>query len=594
MRLILFFFLGFIIFFYIGAILDKLLKHRTYSITGLLIIFAGFIIGFFGHTYFIPPLNILLAVFLLGSGVGLTLHHLLSRRYLLHQRIEHTFIRKHESLFDRSLEILPGALTWTALSSPFWLALVAPYALAYFILLADVYWLTNAIKTAVLLFVGYGRIKKANSTNWLNKLEQDFKGQWEDHYHLFVLPTYNEPFEVVIPAVEAATKLKYPKDKIFFAVGFEERSMKNDPDRVPKITEYINKHISSKLAGVFTSIHPPGLEGEIPGPATNRNWMVKNALKELKKRGINPEQVIVTTLDADFVVHEQFLGGLMHKYLSTPPEIREKRSYTGSFLYTNNYWQAPTPMRLIATGTVFWQLTEMVASDKYMNFSSLSINMKSLLDIGLWIPNKVNDDSGFYWKAYFHFQGDYKVIPHYILITADAVQDVNLWKTFVTQYQQLKRWAYGVEHIPYIVKEYFKRTDIDFWNKTDRLLFVIWGNLRWGFLAIFVTFGGSLLTFLNPQYSQSVLAVNLPIISSWILTAAFIGLFATIYVNEKTAPPRPKNWSWLNHIWSYMQWLLVPVVMITITTIPAIHAQTSLMLGKYLEFRTTTKTREKD
>ncbi len=247
--------------------------------------------------------------------------------------------------------------------------------------------------------------------------------------------------------------------------------------------------------------------------------MIRNAVKELAKRGINPEQVFVTTLDADFVIHPEFLTGALHKYLSTPKRERNKRSYTGSFLYYNNYWQAPTPMRLIATGTALWQLAEMVGSDKYQNFSSLSINLKSLLDIGLWIPDKVNDDSGFYWKAYFHYRGNYKVIPHFLPITADAVLDVGLFKTFQNQYLQLKRWAYGVEHIPYIVTQYFKRSDIDFWDKTDKLFFVIWANLKWGTLALFVTFAGLLIPYINPSYRESVVAINLPIVSSWILTA---------------------------------------------------------------------------
>ncbi|KKQ10029.1 MAG: hypothetical protein US19_C0009G0031 [Candidatus Daviesbacteria bacterium GW2011_GWB1_36_5] len=248
-------------------------------------------------------------------------------------------------------------------------------------------------------------------------------------------------------------------------------------------------------------------------------------------------------------------------------------------------------MRLIATGTAFWQLAEMVGSDKYQNFSSLSINLKSLIDIGGWMPDKVNDDSGFYWKAYFHFNGDYKVIPHYLPITADANLDVSLFKTFQNQYLQLKRWAYGVEHIPYVFKQYFRRTDIDFWNKTDKLLFVVWANLKWGTLALLVTFAGLIIPYINPSYSESAVAINLPIVSSWILTIAFMGLFATIFVHEKTVPPRPKNWSIFKKAWSYIQWLLLPVVLVTISTIPAIDAQTSLMFGRYLEFRVTNKAR---
>ena len=110
-------------------------------------------------------------------------------------------------------------------------------------------------------------------------------------------------------------------------------------------------------------------------------------------------------------------------------------------------------------------------------------------------------------------------------------------------------------------------------------------------LALFISFGGLLIPLINPQFSESVVAHNLSVISSWMLTAAFVGLFATIYVHEKTAPKRPAEWSFITHLWSYLQWSLIPIILVTIATLPAIDAQTSLMLGRYLEFRTTVKVR---
>ena len=132
---------------------------------------------------------------------------------------------------------------------------------------------------------------------------------------------------------------------------------------------------------------------------------------------------------------------------------------------------------------------------------------------------------------------------------------------------------------------------MDFWDKTDKVLFKIWGDLKWGFLAIFVTFGSLFIPLVNPNFKASVLSVNLPIVSSWILTTAFFGLFATIFVHEKIVPKRPKHWSIFKKIWSYLQWLLVPLILITISSLPAIDAQTSLMFGKKLEFRVTNKAR---
>ncbi len=586
MRILLVFFIGFLGFFYSSEIVKRLIKDLRYSIIGLIFVAVGILTGLLGGTYLPEGLNVLTAFFLTGAGLGTITHHLLSRRFILFAKKEQAFVLRHENRFERFLEILPGSLTWLALTSPIWLSFSLPYAVAYLILIADVYWLLTAFRIAVLILIGYKKLEWAKKEPWLKLLKKDYPQDWGKYYHLILLPTYKEALYILGPACDAITNSNYPKEKILLAVGFEER---DDPQKIQEVTAYLKK-IEKKIAGVFITTHPYGLTGEVAGQGSNKNWMVKHIVPKLQEKGINIEDVFVTTLDADFVVHPQFLAGALHKYLSLPETERDKRTFTGVFLYHNNYWQTPTPMRLMATGTSFWQMAEMVGSDKYMNYSSMSISLKALLDIGLWIPDKVNDDNGFYWKAYFHFNGDYKVVPHFLPISGDAVQDETLLKTFQNQYFQIKRWAYGVEHIPYIVKEYFKK-EIAFWDKTDRVLFKIWGDLKWGFLAIFVTFGSLLIPLINPNFRASVLSVNLPIISSWILTITFFGLFATIFVHEKLAPKRPANWSTFKIIWSYIQWLLIPLILITISSIPAIDAQTSLMFGRKLEFRVTNKSR---
>lgn len=560
-----------------------------HSITGLILAILGFLTLIFGENILGSPNNVLLGTAFLGLSLGTMLHHLLSENFIISEKVEKNFVKKHENGVERFLEILPGALTWLALTSPLWLSFTLPFALAYLILLADAYWLFNAFKISFMIYLGYKRMAFAKKQDWQKLVAQDFPAEWKNYYHFLVLPTYKESLEVLQPAFDAIVNSDYSKDKIFIGVGLEER---DSPEKIAQVREYWAKN-SNKIGGAFVTVHPYGLPGELAGPATNRNWMISNAVKEFKKLGIEPDQVLVTTLDADFVIHPQFIAGALHKYLSTPAEVRDRRSFTGMFLYNNNYWQAPAPMRIISAGTAYWQLSEMVGSDKYINFSSLTMNMQSLLDVGLWIPNKVNDDSGFYWKAYYHFKGDYRVIPHYLPISADAVLDVSLAKTFQNQYLQLKRWAYGVEHIPFIVTQYFKAKDHDFWDKTDKLSFILWSYFKWGTMALFIAFGGLLIPFVNPHYAESVVSYNMPIISSWILTTAYIGLFSTIIVHEKTVPPRPKSWGFLHRLWSYLQWSLMPIVLVTIATIPAIDAQTRLMFGKYMEFRTTNKARVK-
>jgi uncharacterized protein YqcC (DUF446 family) len=43
------------------------------------------------------------------------------------------------------------------------------------------------------------------------------------------------------------------------------------------------------------------------------------------------------------------------------------------------------------------------------------------------------------------------------------------------------------------------------------------------------------------------------------------------------------------HIVSWLQWVLLPVVGLIFTNLPALDAQTRLLTGRYLEYRVTEK-----
>ncbi len=143
MRIIAAFLIGFFIFFFLSEGIKKIFKSPPPSVVGLSIIVIGFLIGFFGKFALPAPINVLTSLFLIGAGIGLTLHHLLSQSYIISERVELEFAKKHEDKIERMLEILPGALTWTALTSPLWLSLTFPFAVAYMIIIADAYWLIS-------------------------------------------------------------------------------------------------------------------------------------------------------------------------------------------------------------------------------------------------------------------------------------------------------------------------------------------------------------------------------------------------------------------------------------------------------------------
>src|SRR3972149_4559215 len=114
MRILLVFFIGFLSFFYFSEILNRLVKGIRYSVIGIISALLGLLIGVFGQSILAGGVNVLLAFFLIGAGLGLIIHHLLAQRFIFFERQEREFVLKHESRFERLLEILPGALTWLA------------------------------------------------------------------------------------------------------------------------------------------------------------------------------------------------------------------------------------------------------------------------------------------------------------------------------------------------------------------------------------------------------------------------------------------------------------------------------------------------
>jgi hypothetical protein len=569
--------------------LHESIRDYNYSYFGLSLIVFGILVTFLQYIGVIHQNIPTLMTVIYASGFSIVAHHIMYRGFLLSQERELTVAQRYKKQINRGLEIMPGLITYIVLVSPILLAINLPTGLIYLVVLANVYWFLKSMRISLFVILGYRKMRAAEQTDWLAKLKSEFPDDLNRIYHVFAIPTYKESLEVLEPCIKAIVDSDYPKDRLMIALGLEEK----DKEIGPKNAAYLKEKYGSQIGGFFVSVNTLK-EGELQGPATNRNTALRNAHAELGKLGIELSNVLVTTLDADFVVSSRFIAGATYTYMSLPAETRDKRSFTGVFLYNNNYWTTPAAMRVNAISTAFWQLSEMAYSDKYVNFASLTMSFKSLWELGLWMSDKVNDDSGFYWKAYYHFDGDYKVVPHFLPLSADAVQDVTLIKTLQNQYLQFRRWAYGVEHIPFIVKSYFRSPKVPFLDKTGKIFFVLWSYGSWATLSLIVTFGGMILPIFNPTFDKTTSAQNLPVISSYILTLTFLSLFITVVMHEKIVPPRPKGWKFHQRVFSFLQWILVPFIILTFGTIPALDAQTRLMLGQYMKFRVTNKARAKE
>jgi len=169
----------------------------------------------------------------------------------------------------------------------------------------------------------------------------------------------------------------------------------------------------------------------------------------------------------------------------------------------------------------------------------------------------------------------------------------NLPRTIVNQYRQQRRWAWGVENIPYLLYGFLKNKKISLFEKLRHFFIVLEGFWSWATAAMLIFFLGWLpLVLGGEEFNITLLSYNLPKITSYIMTIAMIGMVVSAIISLSLLPPRPPGYSRWKNLSIILQWLLLPITLIGFGTLPALDAQIRLMLNKPLGFWVTEKARK--
>jgi hypothetical protein len=73
------------------------------------------------------------------------------------------------------------------------------------------------------------------------------------------------------------------------------------------------------------------------------------------------------------------------------------------------------------------------------------------------------------------------------------------------------------------------------------------------------------------------------------LSLALMALLVLVFVEHRIAPAPPRGWSITHRVIATLQWILLPIVGVLFSNLPALDAQTRLLTGRYLEYRVTEK-----
>lgn len=487
----------------------------------------------------------------------------------------------------RFFEILPGVFTWTALLLPFFLAFFWPSFLAIVFLVYALYWLVKSLLMSGHLIAGYLAFRQDEKIDWWEKLKKlSPKEDYLSLYHLIFVPTYKEELSILKETFRSIERSHYPQEKIIVVLAGEER----DETRAKENFKALKKEFGKSFYDFLFFLHPAATPGEVKGKGANISFAGKKVKKYLEKEKIPFENIIVTTLDADNRLDPQYLACLTYKYLTTDDPVH--KSFQPLPMYFNNIWQVPLPIRMVAMGGSFWQMIEATRPHRLRNFSSHAQSFKTLVDTNFWSTTTIVEDGHQFWRTYFRYNGDHKVIPLFLPIYQDAVLGKTLFETLKEQYLQKRRWAWGVSDIPYVLEHNLKDSRLPFWDKWVKFFRLVEGHFTWATISLHLALVGWLPVLLNVSFRETVLAFNFPFYYSRLLTIASVGMVVTLTLSTLLLPPRPAHQRF-KKIRTLVDWiltpLLIPVTNICFGSFPAIDSQTRLMLGKYLEFRVTPK-----
>jgi hypothetical protein len=482
---------------------------------------------------------------------------------------------------QRLLEILPGFVSWNLILFPVWGAFVMPLVVAYFILAFDVYWFYKSFTMAVAAVVAHLRIKAAQKLDWMSEV----KGfpDWENVRHVVILPTVKEPLHILQRTFRGLATQSWPKKKLVVVLGFEGRE--DEASRKEK-EQAIIKEFGCSFDKLLITTHFLK-QGETVGKHSNARHMILELKKILQKQGYNFDYLTVTSSDIDHVFDPQHFAYLAYKFLDNPN--RYERIWQPAIVFYNNFWRLPAPSRVANTFGSVWSTALLARTDRLINQQNYSISWKLLEEIDFWDPDVIPEDYRIFFKAFYYTGGKAEVEPIYLPLSADAAESTSFWKTMVNQYEQFKRWAWGVSDDPYIIKQFFQSKTVSLSNKVIRLLRIVEDHFLWPVNWFLITLGLNIVTLLNPAFARTVIGYTLPQISSLILTICLLFLAVILWVDARQRPPRP---AWFPRIRAWLlplEFVLMPIVGFIFTALPGLDAHTRLMLGKYLEYKVTEK-----
>ncbi len=545
---------------------------------------------------------------------------------------------------QRFFEVIPGILTWATLIGMFVVSFFFPIVAVIWIIAFDIYWIYRTVFITYYSTKAYYQLQDGKKTDWWERcqyvvhpaqyadairrriddwqesrrelplwdlwhrrqiarrirkervflaeverlipIEQEIL-DWREVVHVILLPTANEPADVIIPALQSLVDANFPKEQMIILLATEERE--NPERRLAKVEE-LRSLFGDKFRDFLVTTHEVAA-GEMKCKASNAAYAARFLQGYLDERNIDYKRVLFSNFDCDSIAHPEYFAALTYAFITEPKRLQ--RAYQPIPVYHNTLWDTNAFVRMTVTGSSFWHMYQSTRREM-VTFSSHTESFDTLVRVGFWPLNMISEDSIIYWKCVAYFHGDYEVKAIHLPISLDAVLAESYWKTLRNLYLQNRRWAYGIENFPVTMRAIWPDKLIAFRTKLRISFEMVEGHYSWATTSFVLALLGWLPLWLGGDaFRESVLAHNLPFITEFLMRLAMAGLLVSIPLSLLSLPPKPKAYHWTRYLNMLFQWILFPVIAF-LAAFPAIDSQTRILFKQYFgEFWVTDKIRKK-
>ncbi|MGQ9490532.1 MAG: glycosyltransferase [Anaerolineae bacterium] len=403
--------------------------------------------------------------------------------------------------------------------------------------------------------------------------------------HVVLLPNYKEPFALLARTLQGLAIQEEARERLFVVLAMEEA----EPGALQK-AQRLRKMFQDRFAGILITLHPAGIPGEVAGKGANQNWAARRAKEELVDRqGIPIEHLTLTSCDADSVLHPHYFAALTRLFASDP--YRYRRFWQAPLRMDMNIWQVPAVVRLVTYFANAVQISEL-ANPLRLNFplSTFSLSFKLADEADYWDSAMIAEDWHMFLRCAFAVGGQVKLQPIFLPTSANAVYGETLWRSLVNSYRQRLRHAWGVQDAGYIMQQWPRLPQVPWYRKLSFLIKVLHDHLIFSAGGLAVAVGAVLLVSLH-----NVALITLPVFNALGVVSTLGnlcltgGMAAVLAAEHRHCRAHRDGWHPSALLADVVTAPFLAVISFGTVCMPALHAQTKLMLGSQLTYVTTPK-----